>query len=45
MQGNESTAQRYRLQANEAREQASVVRRALDELIPEELAALGHDER
>ena len=44
-QGNESTAARYRAQADDAREQAAVVRRALEELIPEEVAALGHDER
>lgn len=43
--GNEATAKRYRAQAEDARQQAAVVRRALEELIPEELAALGHDER
>jgi two-component system chemotaxis response regulator CheB len=45
LQGNETTAARYRTHADDAREQAAVVRRALEELIPEELAATGQDER
>ncbi len=42
--GNEPTAARYQAQADDAREQASVVRRALEELIPDEVAS-GTDER
>jgi two-component system, chemotaxis family, protein-glutamate methylesterase/glutaminase len=45
VQGKEATAERYHKQASEAREQAAVIRLALDELIPEELAASGLDER
>ncbi|HET8742895.1 MAG TPA: chemotaxis protein CheB [Gaiella sp.] len=42
--GNAPTAERYRTQADESRGQAAVVRRALEELIPEEVAS-GNDER
>jgi two-component system chemotaxis response regulator CheB len=44
-QGKEATAERYSRQAHEAREQAAVVRRALDELVPDEVAAAALDER
>ena len=37
---NKRTAERYGKQARDAREQAEVVRRALDELIPEDIAAV-----
>ena len=44
MRGNEATAERYRNQARDAREQAAVLRQALDELIPEDVVAVP-DER
>lgn len=45
LQGNARTAERYAQQAHDAREQAAVVRRALDELISEDALATGNDAR
>lgn len=39
--GRQTTADRYRVKANEAREQAEVIRQALGELLPTQLPAVG----